>query len=155
MILTSYGVLRNDVMKFQKLKWGMLVFDEVQQIKNRSTQGYQAAGALPARMKVGLTGTPIENSLSELKALFDLILPGYLGSEDDFRDRYGPTIEADDDSWRLANLRRLTAPFVLRRLKTAVLDELPEKIEDTRTCTLSEEQLASLPARRSRPRVWR
>ena len=92
-------------------------------------------------MKLGLTGTPIENSLSELKSLFDLILPGYLGSEEDFRDRYGPG-DGDEDSWRLANLRRLTAPFVLRRLKTTVLDELPEKIEDVRTCSLSEEQLS-------------
>ena len=139
-VLTSYGVLRNDVEKFKELKWGLAVFDEVQQIKNRVTQGYQAAAALRARMKLGLTGTPIENSLSELKALFDLILPGYLGSEDDFRDRYGAG-ELDGDSWHLENLRRLTAPFVLRRVKTAVLDELPEKIEDVRTCGLSEEQL--------------
>ena len=141
-LLTSYGVLRNDVRKLRKKNWGLIVFDEIQQIKNRSTQGYQAAAAIPARMKVGLTGTPIENSLSELKALFDLILPGYLGSEDDFRDRYGPNTDAAEDSWRLSNLRRLTAPFVLRRLKTAVLDELPEKIEDIRTCTLSEEQVS-------------
>ena len=79
-ILTSYGVLRNDVRKFHERKWGLIVFDEVQQIKNRSTQGYQAAAVVSSRMKVGLTGTPIENSLSELKSLFDLILPGYLGS---------------------------------------------------------------------------
>ncbi len=141
-LLTSYGVLRNDARKFKKRKWGLLVFDEIQQIKNRSTQGYQAALTVKSRMKLGLTGTPIENSLTELKSLFDLILPGYLGSEEDFRDRYGASPMLDEDSWRLANLRRLTAPFVLRRLKTAVLDELPEKIEDTRTCTLSEEQLS-------------
>ena len=139
-VLTSYGVLRNDVDKMKKIRWGLVVFDEVQQIKNRQTQGYQAAAALKSRMKLGLTGTPIENSLSELKGLFDLILPGYLGSEDDFRDRYSAADEGVD-SWHMANLRRLTSPFVLRRVKTAVLDELPEKIEDTRTCTLSEEQL--------------
>jgi SNF2 family DNA or RNA helicase len=140
-VLTSYGVLRNDVERLGKLEWGLVVFDEVQQIKNRATQGYQAAAVLRSRMKLGLTGTPIENSLSELKALFDLILPGYLGSEDDFRDRYGSSADAEAGSWHLSNLRRLTAPFVLRRVKKAVLDELPEKIEDVRTCSLSEEQL--------------
>jgi superfamily II DNA or RNA helicase len=141
LLLTSYGVLRNDVERLGKIEWGLVIFDEVQQIKNRATQGYQAAAALRSRMKLGLTGTPIENSLSELKALFDLILPGYLGSEDDFRDRYGSSADADSGSWHLTNLRRLTAPFVLRRVKKAVLDELPEKIEDVRTCPLSEEQL--------------
>ena len=141
-VLTSYGVLRNDVAKMKDVPWGLIIFDEVQQIKNRHTQGYQAASAIPARMKVGLTGTPIENSLSELKTLFDLILPGYLGSEDDFRDRYGAGSEGEMDSWHLEGLRRLTGPFVLRRVKTAVLDELPEKIEDVRTCSLSPEQLS-------------
>ena len=141
LVLTSYGVLRNDVERLGKVEWGLVVFDEVQQIKNRATQGYQAAAALRSRMKLGLTGTPIENSLSELKALFDLILPGYLGSEDDFRDRYGSNADAEAGSWHLTSLRRLTAPFVLRRVKKAVLDELPEKIEDVRTCSLSDEQL--------------
>ncbi len=141
-LLTSYGVLRNDVAKMKRIPWGLIVFDEVQQIKNRHTQGYQAATAIPARMKVGLTGTPIENSLSELKTLFDLILPGYLGSEDDFRDRYGAGSEGEMDSWHLDSLRRLTGPFVLRRVKTAVLDELPDKIEDVRTCSLSPDQLS-------------
>ena len=138
-ILTSYGVMRNDVERFGERRWGLIVFDEVQQIKNRSTQGYRAAVALGARMKLGLTGTPIENSLTELKGLFDLVLPGYLGGDDTYLDVVG-TNELDADSWYAVNLRRLTAPFVLRRVKTAVLDELPEKIEDVRTCRLSPEQ---------------
>ncbi len=138
-VLTSYGVMRNDVERFGARRWGLIVFDEVQQIKNRSTQGYRAAVALKARMKLGLTGTPIENSLTELKGLFDLVLPGYLGGDDTYLDVLGPN-ELDADSWYAANLRRLTAPFVLRRVKTAVLDELPEKIEDVRTCRLSAEQ---------------
>ena len=138
-VLTSYGVMRNDVERFGERLWGLIVFDEVQQIKNRSTQGYRAAVALKARMKLGLTGTPIENSLTELKGLFDLVLPGYLGGDDSYVDFMGPN-ELDADSWYAVNLRRLTAPFVLRRVKTAVLDELPEKIEDIRTCQLSEEQ---------------
>ncbi len=139
-VLTSYGVMRNDVERFGERLWGLIVFDEVQQIKNRSTLGYRAAAALEARMKLGLTGTPIENSLTELKGLFDLVLPGYLGGEDSHVDFMGPN-ELDPDSWYAVNLRRLTSPFVLRRVKTAVLDELPEKIEDVRTCRLSGEQL--------------
>ncbi len=138
-ILTSYGVMRNDVKRFRERRWGLVVFDEVQQIKNRSTQGYRAAAALEARMKLGMTGTPIENSLTELKGLFDLVLPGYLGGDDTYLDLLG-TNELDADSWYAANLRRLTAPFVLRRAKAAVLDELPEKIQDVRTCRLSAEQ---------------
>ncbi len=139
-VLTSYGVLRNDVERFADRHWGLAVFDEVQQIKNRSTQGYRAAAAINSRMKLGLTGTPIENSLVELKGLFDLVLPGYLGGDDSYLDLVGGN-ELDADSWYAVNLRRLTSPFVLRRVKTAVLDELPEKIEDTRTCRLSDEQL--------------
>ncbi len=138
-ILTSYGVMRNDVERFGDRRWGLIVFDEIQQIKNRRTQGYRAATALCGRMKIGLTGTPIENSLTELKVLFDLVLPGYLGGDDGYLDLPG-TNEQDADSWYAVNLRRLTAPFVLRRLKSAVLDELPPKIEDIRTCRLSAEQ---------------
>jgi SNF2 family DNA or RNA helicase len=140
-VLTSYGVLRNDVAKLEPTVWGLVVMDEVQQIKNRATLGYRAARSIKARMKLGLTGTPIENSLVELKALFDLTLPGYLGSEEVFREKFEPGPDGEADDWQLAHLRRLTSPFILRRLKTAVLDELPEKIEDVRTCRLSEEQL--------------
>jgi SNF2 family DNA or RNA helicase len=87
-------------------------------------------------VKLGLTGTPVENSVSDLKALFDLVLPGYLGSRADFDRSYVERAEAG-----LRDLRRLTAPFTLRRLKSDVLSELPEKIEDVRTCALSEDQV--------------
>jgi SNF2 family DNA or RNA helicase len=83
-------------------------------------------------MKLGLTGTPIENALTELKALFDLVLPGYLGSDEQFARRTASGVDT---------VRRMIAPFVLRRVKAAVLDELPEKIEDIRKCELSEEAL--------------
>ena len=140
LLIASYGVLRNDARKLRKVPWELVVFDEVQWIKNRETQAHQAAIALPAKMKIGLTGTPIENSLQELKNLFDLILPGYLGEDDAYFDRFGSGIRDAVDDEALRSLRRLVAPFVLRRLKETVLDELPEKIEDTRTCTLSDEQ---------------
>ena len=140
LLIASYGVLRNDAKKLRRVPWGLAVFDEVQWIKNRETQAHQAAIALDADMKIGLTGTPIENSLHELKNLFDLILPGYLGDDDDYFDRFGAGTGESMGEEELRSLRRLVAPFVLRRLKETVLDELPEKIEDTRTCTLSDEQ---------------
>src|SRR6185436_3061241 len=133
LLIASYGVLRNDAKKLRRISWGLVVFDEVQWIKNSETQAHQAAIALGADMKIGLTGTPIENSLYELKNLFDLILPGYLGDDEDYFDRFGTSVrEAPIGDEELRSLRRLVAPFVLRRLKETVLDELPEKIEDTR-----------------------
>lgn len=136
-LLTSYGVLRRDAEALSAIPFSLAVFDEAQNLKNRGTQAYEAADHLVADVKLGLTGTPIENSLAELKALFDLILPGYLGTDKGFEDRY--LKEADED--RLTELRRVISPFVLRRLKSSVLDELPEKIEDVRTCALSDDQV--------------
>lgn len=141
-IITSYGILRNDQVELGEVNFSLAVLDEIQHIKNRDTLGYEAAQTLKAEVKIGLTGTPIENSLDDLKALFDLLLPGYLGSDAHFNERYSRITQEDPAfSPRLDELRRLLSPFVLRRLKESVLDELPEKIEDTRTCELSEDQL--------------
>jgi superfamily II DNA or RNA helicase len=142
LLLTSYGVLRRDVEELARLDLRLAVFDEIQHLKNRDTQAYQAAERLKAAMKLGLTGTPIENAVSDLKALFDLVLPGYLGSDRGFAERFGAAAEPGGAGVeRLAELKRLAAPFVLRRLKATVLDELPEKIEDLRTCALSDDQV--------------
>ena len=142
-ILTSYGILRNDEIEFGEVHFALAIFDEIQHVKNRDTRGYEAALRLSAEVKIGLTGTPIENSLEELKALFDLVLPGYLGSDEAFAERYlrNPQQEPGEENPRLQELRRTISPFVLRRLKSSVLDELPEKIEDDRTCELSPEQV--------------
>jgi len=141
-LVTSYGVLRRDVAELSAARFALVVFDEIQYLKNRDTQGWAAARDLAAEVKLGLTGTPIENSLVELKALFDLVLPGYLGSEEAFNERYAAAEEAPDaGDDRLEELRRVSSPFVLRRTKAAVLDELPERIEDVRTCELSDDQV--------------
>jgi len=139
-VITSYGVLRRDVSDLAEVPWALAVFDEIQNLKNPATRGWRAAAQVPAAMRLGLTGTPIENSLSELKALFDLVLPGTLGSDRSFEDRFGDGEELPGRE-RLEELRRLIDPFVLRRTKEAVLDELPEKIEDVRTARLSEDQV--------------
>jgi superfamily II DNA or RNA helicase len=140
-LLTSYGVLRNDIARLKEAPFSVVVFDEIQNLKNRETLSYQAACMLQARMRIGLTGTPIENSLTDLKALFDLVLPGYLGDDEEFAARHGETLQHDPSPSAAQSLRRWIAPFILRRLKSAVLNELPEKIEDLRTCELSEMQV--------------
>ncbi|MCG8455219.1 MAG: DEAD/DEAH box helicase [Holophagales bacterium] len=144
-VITSYGVLRNDIEELEERRFAAAIFDEVQYLKNRDTISYEAASRLPVPIRIGLTGTPIENALGELKGLFDLVLPGYLGSDSDFRERFDPAlpgVPGRQQEARLDRLRRRIAPFVLRRRKATVLDELPEKIEDVRTCELSPEQIS-------------
>ncbi|HYO11932.1 MAG TPA: DEAD/DEAH box helicase, partial [Thermoanaerobaculia bacterium] len=140
-LLTSYGVLRRDAEALSAIPFSVAVFDEVQNLKNRGTQAHEAADHLVADVKLGLTGTPIENSLGDLKTLFDLVLPNYLGTDAVFEERWGRLEGRDGEDFDLAGLRRVISPFILRRLKSAVLDELPEKIEDLRTCQLSDDQI--------------
>ena len=136
-LVTSYGVLRNDILELEKTRFALVVSTRIQNLKNKDTQSYQAALLLQSDMKLGLTGTPIENSVEELKNLFDLILPGFLGTDKEFDEVYGRGATQEG----LVALRRVISPFVLRRVKKAVLDELPDKIEDIRTCQLSEHQV--------------
>jgi superfamily II DNA or RNA helicase len=140
-ILTSYGILRRDLEALKQLDFRVAVFDEVQHIKNPDTLSYRAAQEIRARVKLGVSGTPIENSLSDLKALFDLTLPGYLGDNQAFAARYLVPIQENPAAPAQKSLSRLIHPFVLRRLKKSVLQELPPKIEDVRTCRLSEDQV--------------
>jgi SNF2 family DNA or RNA helicase len=140
-ILTSYGILRRDAERLAKTDFSLIFFDEIQHLKNPDTLSHRAAAVLRARMKVGLTGTPIENTVTELKALMDLTVPGYLGGNEDFARRYVQPVEQEKNSDRREELGRLISPFVLRRRKASVLDELPDKIEDTMTCRLSDEQV--------------
>ncbi|MBW1999712.1 MAG: DEAD/DEAH box helicase, partial [Deltaproteobacteria bacterium] len=140
-ILTSYGILRRDIEQLKVHMFSLVILDEIQHVKNPKTQGYTAARDLKAGMKLGLTGTPIENSLYDLKALMDMVIPGYLGSDHYFRERYLGHGENGLDNRRQSELSRLTSPFILRRLKKSVLRELPGKIEDIRTCRLSRDQV--------------
>jgi superfamily II DNA or RNA helicase len=140
-ILTSYGILRRDLEQLRSVSFSLAVFDEIQHIKNPQTQIHQAASSVQAEMKLGLTGTPIENTLHDLKALMDLTVPGYLGSNEIFDQRYAQPVELDPKGTARGELRRLISPFTLRRLKKTVLHELPDKIEDIRTCRLAEDQV--------------
>jgi superfamily II DNA or RNA helicase len=140
-LITSYGILRRDIERLSAFPFVAAFFDEIQNIKNPETLAYQAAINIRTPMKLGLTGTPIENRLMELKALFDLTLPGYLGTDTGFDESYVKPIETDPESPRADALARLISPFTLRRKKETVLDDLPPKIEDYRTCRLSEDQV--------------
>ncbi|NOY69439.1 MAG: DEAD/DEAH box helicase [Deltaproteobacteria bacterium] len=135
-LITSYGILFRDIDRLAGFGFSMAAFDEAQYIKNPDTRAHAAARRIRAGLKVAVTGTPIENRLGDLKALMDLALPGYLGGDSEFKLRY----ECGEKS-RLAELRRLVSPFALRRTKAAVLDELPEKIEDIRYCRLTDTQV--------------
>jgi SNF2 family DNA or RNA helicase len=143
-VLTSYGVLRNvlldDADALRQIVFAVVVFDEIQTLKNQDTLAHRAAAVLRADMRLGLTGTPIENTLLELANLLDLVLPGYLGNGAALRRRLAGAPGGEPSHEAVGELRRAVAPVVLRRLKSAVLEELPEKIEDVRTCDLSEEQ---------------
>lgn len=140
LLLTSYGVLRSEKKALSEIPFEVAVFDEVQIAKNAHSQTHKALRAIEAKMVLGLTGTPIENRLLELKALFDLILPSYFPSEAHFREFFITPIERNEDPERKILLARLIKPFLLRRKKQEVLLELPEKIEEIAYSDLSEEQ---------------
>jgi len=141
-VISSYALLHRDEEELAGVEWGEVVLDEAQNIKNAATSAAQAARALKARWRAALTGTPVENRLSELWSIFQFLNPGYLGSAEDFRRRYAIPIERSRDAAATSQLQRLVAPFLLRRLKTdrSVIADLPEKIERKVYCTLTREQ---------------
>jgi SNF2 family DNA or RNA helicase len=139
LLVTAYGILLRDIHLLKSHPFSVVAFDEIQHIKNAEKKAYQVAVKLQAGMKIGLTGTPIENRLEELKALMDLTIPGYLGTDEHFKKRYSEPIQEVNDQVRQQELSRLISPFTLRRLKKSVLHELPEKIEDIMSCSLSDD----------------
>lgn len=140
LLLTSYGTLRSEKQALSKISFDVAVFDEIQIAKNTHSQTHKALKQIDASVRIGLTGTPIENRLLELKALFDVVLPGYMPQEAQFKEHFVNPIERNQDPDRKLLLSRLTHPFILRRKKSEVLLELPEKIEEIAYCDLSDEQ---------------
>lgn len=139
-LLTSYGILRNEQELMAKIPFELAIFDEIQIAKNQFSRIYAALRKIKAQMKVGLTGTPIENHLRELKSLFDIVLPSYMPSESEYRDFFIKPIEKEHNIQRKELLNRFIRPFVLRRKKENVLKELPEKIEEIAYCDLVDYQ---------------
>ena len=135
-LLTSYGILRNEKDLLSKVSFEVAIFDEIQIAKNQSSRVYAALTRVKAQMKVGLTGTPIENHLRELKSLFDIVLPSYMPGENEYREIFIKPIEKERNQKKKELLNRLIRPFILRRKKEDVLKELPEKIEEIAYCDL-------------------
>ncbi len=142
LVITSYALLRRDVDCYKDHRFASVVLDEAQHIKNPDSQNARAAGALQADARFILTGTPLENSLRDLWSLFDFLLPGYLGTRKDFQERYEkPLLEGERGAlWE--RLNRRVRPWMLRRKKSDLLPELPEKIEQIVEVELTSAQKA-------------
>ena len=131
LVLSTYAIVRNDAESFCKQKFHYIILDESQNIKNVSSQTTQAIHLLQAKHRLALSGTPIENNLTELYSLFRFLNPAMFGSLEDFNSRYTYPIQRDNDKDVLQALRRKIFPFLLRRLKKDVLKELPDRIDQT------------------------
>lgn len=142
LIVTSYALIRRDLERYREIEFSLAVLDEAQHIKNRSTANAVAAKQIKAMHRLVLTGTPIENSVSDLWSIMDFLMPGYLGAHDAFRQSYEAPIMRGGMDAELAQvkLRRKLHPFMLRRLKRDVASELPPKIERVAPCELSPDQ---------------
>ena len=141
-VVTTYGLLPRDLAHLGAISWSTVVLDEAQMIKNPATRAARAVRVLRAGQKLALTGTPVENRLSELWAILDAVVPGLLGSREQFRSRYGKPIERTGDAGAAERLRRITQPFVLRRSKAdrQLVPDLPDKIEQIAWAGLTREQ---------------
>jgi len=148
-VIASYGLLQQDGEEFIEKHWATIVLDEAQAIKNINAKRTQIAHKLQADLKVITTGTPIENHLGELWSLFRFLNPGLLGTQQQFMQHFITPIERDGDNDARIHLKKLIQPFILRRTKTQVLDELPPKTEITVEIPLSEPERALYEAVRS------
>lgn len=129
-LVTSYDLLKRDIAFYEEKEFRFQIIDEAQYIKNASTQSAKAVKSVNARTRFALTGTPIENRLSELWSIFDFLMPGFLFSYQRFKKEYELPIVRDQDEACLKGLHRMIGPFIMRRLKKDVLKELPDKLEN-------------------------
>ncbi|MBZ4394980.1 DEAD/DEAH box helicase [Myxococcus sp. XM-1-1-1] len=142
LVLTSYALVRRDLDQLSQVGFRFVILDEAQNIKNADSATAQACKSLPSDTRLALTGTPLENRLSELWSIFDFLMPGFLGSADSFGDRYEQPIQVANDASARDRLRRRIQPFILRRLKTEVAKDLPPKTESVAWCEMEPGQAA-------------
>ncbi|MFP9193729.1 DEAD/DEAH box helicase [Natrialbaceae archaeon A-CW1-1] len=142
LIISTYGTVRSDIEDLQQIQFHRVVLDEAQNIKNTDADRTRAIRELSAYHRLALTGTPIENRLTELWSIMDFCNPGLLGTEQEFRHAFARPIEQNEDEQKTEELRRLIRPFILRRSKTdeRIGKDLPEKTEKKQYCPLTEEQ---------------
>jgi len=148
LVIVSYTLLQQDADAFQALNWASIILDEAQAIKNAQTKRAQAAYQLQGDFRLATTGTPIENRLSELWSLFRFLNPGLLFAQKRFNERFANPVERDRDDKARQNLKKLVQPFILRRTKNQVLQELPPRTEITLTVSLSDSEMALYEAMR-------
>ena len=139
-LVTSYDLLKRDADLYAGVRFDFHVLDEAQYIKTASSAAARSVKAVPSAHRFALTGTPIENSLSELWSIFDFLMPGFLYDYPAFRAQIETPAVRDAESGAMERLKKMTSPFILRRLKKDVLRELPDKMEETRTVVMSRRQ---------------
>jgi superfamily II DNA or RNA helicase len=140
LIITSYGMVRNDIQHFAAFKFGYIILDESQAIKNPGSQVRKAVQQLTARNRLALSGTPVQNNTFDLYAQMDFLNPGMLGSQDFFRMEFATPVDKNGDKEAAARLRKLVYPFILRRTKEQVARDLPDKTEMILWCEMGAEQ---------------
>ncbi|MGH9663269.1 MAG: DEAD/DEAH box helicase [Bryobacteraceae bacterium] len=141
-VISSYSLLHRDRDLLQRVSWANVILDEAQNVKNPETKQTRAARSLNSGYRIALTGTPVENNVGDLWSIMEFLNPGFLGGESEFRKRFFVPIQVYGDAGAAARLRRVTGPFVLRRLKTdkTIIADLPDKLEMKVFCTLTKEQ---------------
>ncbi len=141
-LITSYDLLKRDAEVYQDMVFSVQVIDEAQYIKNAGTQAAKGVKKITAAFKLALTGTPIENRLSELWSIFDYLMPGFLYTYQKFKEEIETPVVTNQDAGKMEVLQRMIRPFILRRLKGDVLKDLPEKLEENVFAKLDGEQLS-------------
>jgi SNF2 family DNA or RNA helicase len=140
--ITSYGLARRDKKELNKMKWFLLIIDEAQNIENPTTGQTKVIKSIESRHKIARSGTPVENRLLEYWSIFDFSNKRYLGTPKQFKDRFALPIEQERDKDCLERFKKITSPFILRRLKSdkSIIQDLPDKVENNRYCPLTNEQ---------------
>ncbi len=143
-MLTTYGVARGDSELLRKQKWQVMVIDEAQNIKNHEAGQSKAIKTIPANIRIAMSGTPVENRLSEFWSIMDFTNKGYLGTVKTFKDNYATPIQLFNDEKAVKKFRKITAPFMMRRMKTdkTIISDLPDKVEQNQFALLSKQQAA-------------
>jgi SNF2 family DNA or RNA helicase len=141
-VISSYSLLQRDISVLEEVDWSGVILDEAQNIKNPETKQSRAARSLKPDYRIALTGTPVENNVGDLWAIMEFLNPGWLGTQTEFKRNFFLPIQAQRDPDATERLKRLTSPFILRRLKTdkTIIADLPDKMEMKVFCTLTKEQ---------------
>lgn len=143
-MLTTYGVLRSDHELLKKQKWQIMVIDEAQNIKNHDTNQSKAIKSIPSNLRIAMSGTPVENRLTEFWSIMEYANKGYLGNMKSFKENFSDPIQVFNDEAAVARFRKITSPFMMRRMKTdkSIISDLPDKVEQNQFALLTQQQAA-------------